>query len=608
MEVTRSNLEELLPEIERAVAEAQFLAVDGEFTGLREGQSVFPHDSPARQYAKLLRGMDFLLVQFGLCAFQYHPGEDRYTHRAYNFYVFPRQLSRSSADPRFLCQSSCINFLATHGFDFNKLFRDGIPYMTQSEEQRQREELREQERQLGSPQRGEPVPVPDNLQDTVSGLCAQVQDFLSGDSPERRLPTCSGFVRKLLHQEVERRYPGGEVVLEARQTEAGERVLVALRAGGAAERRRLLEEAQARRRAELDRALGFSRVLRLVSRSGKLVVGHNMLLDVSHSLHQFVDPLPPDYLQFKEMVGFVFPRLLDTKLMSASPPFKDRIAVNALQSLYDSLCDEPFSMPQVGVAEEGAGYTARDDKGHEAAYDAFLTGLCYLAMARHLGSQDSPPTHPVLPTSPLLAPYINKLNLLRSVDSNYIDLSGDDPEVPTAHVFYLSFPREWKTSDVAELFSPFGGVQLSWVSDTSAWVALRRRDQARLVAATLSQSDRYALVSHAAHRRHEELCGCATLSARDMALCLRKRSPSPAVLKRRAREPVPAAGTPKRRCSRGFREGSVSKRGFDPIAEERSEEQEASPCSGAAGGGCVPSGSAPAAARTKQFAECDSWD
>ena len=49
----------------------------------------------------------------------------------------------------------------------------------------------------------------------------------------------------------------------------------------------------------LEENLGFSRVIQKITESGKLVVGHNMLLDVAYTLNQFAAPLPTDYAEFK---------------------------------------------------------------------------------------------------------------------------------------------------------------------------------------------------------------------------------------------------------------------------------------------------------------------
>lgn len=52
----------------------------------------------------------------------------RFTYRAYNFYTFPKPMSRYAPDCRFLCQSSSMEFLSNHNFDFNKLFKHGAEY------------------------------------------------------------------------------------------------------------------------------------------------------------------------------------------------------------------------------------------------------------------------------------------------------------------------------------------------------------------------------------------------------------------------------------------------------------------------------------------------
>lgn len=61
---------------------------------------------------------------------------NRYNHQSYNFYVFPRGNNRLAPDCRFMCQASSIMFLSSQGFDFNKLFKSGIPYLTTTEEEK----------------------------------------------------------------------------------------------------------------------------------------------------------------------------------------------------------------------------------------------------------------------------------------------------------------------------------------------------------------------------------------------------------------------------------------------------------------------------------------
>lgn len=45
-----------------------------------------------------------------------------------------------------MCQTSSISFLASQGFDFNKLFKLGIPYLTTNEEEKLMKRLEEKQR------------------------------------------------------------------------------------------------------------------------------------------------------------------------------------------------------------------------------------------------------------------------------------------------------------------------------------------------------------------------------------------------------------------------------------------------------------------------------
>lgn len=61
---------------------------------------------------------------------------------------------------------------------------------------------------------------------------------------------------------------------------------------------------------EKDRAsaVGFRKVIDLISQSGKILVGHNMLLDVCHMVGQFVEPLPDTLSEFKTLAHRLFPK------------------------------------------------------------------------------------------------------------------------------------------------------------------------------------------------------------------------------------------------------------------------------------------------------------
>lgn len=103
------------------------MAVDAEFSGLHDGLTkILKLDMPAERYQKINKSaMQFLIIQFGLSIFQYDKARKKYANKTYNFYVFPNSNDSWRNDVKFLSQASSLKFLATQGFDFNKLFLEG---------------------------------------------------------------------------------------------------------------------------------------------------------------------------------------------------------------------------------------------------------------------------------------------------------------------------------------------------------------------------------------------------------------------------------------------------------------------------------------------------
>ncbi|XP_063380653.1 poly(A)-specific ribonuclease PARN-like [Cydia fagiglandana] len=494
MEVTRKNFKESLPLVSESIKRADFLVIDAEFTGLIHGPDVSMFDSPGEYYLRTMSGCkDFLLIQYGLCAFYWDEDAKQYMNDAYNFYLFPR--GRPGPERMFLCQSSSLDFLSAQGFDFNKLIRDGIPYMTEPTESRLREMLTERQKLYAS--ENNIIPVPDENKQQIEDICKKVRQFLDEQkSEEMEIDRCNAFIRRLCFQELGSRFKG-EAYVETKVLENKNRVLKVTRVTpeNAAQDREAMKKDKEWE--EFEEAVGFSKVARMISQSEKLVVGHNMLLDVLHTLNHFFQPLPPDYATFKEFAHCMFPSLLDTKYMSSLPPFKDKVNSSVLQHLLATLSEPPFGLPTVG-SSSGRGYTLSDDKSHEAGYDAFVTGLCFLAMRSHV-SRMRGESERSEPSAAVLRPFLNKLFLTKTAyqDSPYMNIDGPDPTPSRDHVFHLTFPGEWQRNDINQLFSPFGPIVVQFIDDTSAFVALSRREQARDVMRTLAKHSRTTLVPYA---------------------------------------------------------------------------------------------------------------
>ncbi|EHH60178.1 Poly(A)-specific ribonuclease PARN, partial [Macaca fascicularis] len=508
-----------LHKVYQAIEEADFFAIDGEFSGISDGPSVSAltngFDTPEERYQKLKKhSMDFLLFQFGLCTFKYDYTDSKYIMKSFNFYVFPKPFNRSSPDVKFVCQSSSIDFLASQGFDFNKVFRNGIPYLNQEEERQLREQYDEKRSQANgagalsyvSPNTSKcPVTIPEDQKKFVDQVVEKIEDLLqSEENKNLDLEPCTGFQRKLIYQTLSWKYPKG-IHVETLETEKKERYIVISKVDEE-ERKRREQQKHAKEQEELNDAVGFSRVIHAIANSGKLVIGHNMLLDVMHTVHQFYCPLPADLSEFKEMTTCVFPRLLDTKLMASTQPFKDIINNTSLAELEKRLKETPFSPPKVESAEGFPSYDTASEQLHEAGYDAYITGLCFISMANYLGSFLSPPKIHVSARSKLIEPFFNKLFLMRVMDIPYLNLEGPDLQPKRDHVLHVTFPKEWKTSDLYQLFSAFGNIQISWIDDTSAFVSLSQPEQVKIAVNTSKYAESYRIQTYAEYmgKKQEE--------------------------------------------------------------------------------------------------------
>uniref|UniRef100_A0A7N6BLC9 Poly(A)-specific ribonuclease PARN n=1 Tax=Anabas testudineus TaxID=64144 RepID=A0A7N6BLC9_ANATE len=492
MEVTRKNYKDCLNTVYSAIEEADFLAIDGEFSGISDGPNASALtnglDTPEERYTKLKKhSMDFLLFQFGLCTFKYDQTKSKYITKTFNFYIFPKPFNRTSPDIKFICQSSSIDFLASQGFDFNKVFCHGIPYLNQEEEAQLREQTEERRNQhangVGTPSyispsssKG-PAHIPEEHKDFINRVVEKVEALFANSEKTLDLEPCTGFQRKLIYQTLNWKFPKG-LHVETIETEKKERYIQISKVDEE-ERKRREQQKLEKEQEELNDAVGFSRVIHAISKSGKLVVGHNMLLDVMHTIHQFYCPLPEDLQDFKEVT------------------MCELITYTSLAELEKQLKESPFKPPQVETAEGFLSYNTAQEQLHEAGYDAYITGLCFISMANYLGSFLTPPKAYISARSKLIEPFFNKLFLMRIIDIPYLNLTGPDLQPKRDHVLYVTFPKEWKTSDLYQLFSAFGNIQVSWIDDTSAFVSLSQTDQVQIAMNTSRYAESYRIQTYA---------------------------------------------------------------------------------------------------------------
>ncbi|GFG28528.1 hypothetical protein Cfor_08890 [Coptotermes formosanus] len=408
VEITINNFEEKYPEIVKSLTNAVFIAVDTEFTGLLSDpelkSSLF--DTGAERYDKLRQNIGhFIIMEAGITTFRFVQDKNKYEANKYTFYIFPR--SFSSIDSKFTCQASCLEFLCQHNFDFNKFVYEGVPYLNRQQEECLRKELRE-----GSLFRNLERTISHDDEKSIQLVCSCVAEWAASAVLEDTLhldnfDICQGEKRLsyVVHKELRQRFPdiwtfqdSGRIqvkkIPEMQRKEYEEN----------REKDKSMEEDM------LDSLLGFSRLFKLLIELKKPIVGHNLLLDLMIMYNQFHEQLPTQFSDFKKKIHKLFPVIYDTKFLSYEMKKilkkEDLWDSNVLSNLYHYFKEGRgrhvvLYSPIIELKGEAGGHGIcwsvsdpqearlkmlgqsedRDEKFHEAGWDSFCTGYCFIRMA-----------------------------------------------------------------------------------------------------------------------------------------------------------------------------------------------------------------------------------
>ncbi|CAG2163274.1 unnamed protein product [Oppiella nova] len=511
MDVTRHNFLETLREIEAIISAADFATIDTELSGLRrldtKGMQLL--DTADERYAKLKQSIaGFSLIQFGLTCFQAVPNDTadghHYACHSYNFYIFPQKssgINKAMGDRVFSVQTSSLQFLASNGFDFNKLIIDGISYLNDAEEklcveaiEAQKKANAESAAANSSTTGGKSSPAVSALTDEdkrfVDEIVVKVREFMADESRETiDLSPCNAFKRRLIYESLKSQDFNDSVEMKTVMVSqnSSDRYVSVSKVDKLVKERKDEES--------LTEAIGFSKIIQLLIKYQKPIIGHNVLLDLMHTFNQFIEPLPNDYKTFRNLIHAIFPIVYDTKHIASAPVFKDKLENTALGDLHERLKTSPFKTIDVELKN---GKHCDGKALHEAGYDSYVTGVCFVGLVHYLGSLVDPKVTRF--DAILLGDYQNKLFLTYSHDIHHFNLEADEPVPNRDHVFHVTFPKEWKTNELFHLFSAFGGVAIGWVNETSALCALKDPSNAdkirKSLLKTTSTNSTYKVISY----------------------------------------------------------------------------------------------------------------
>lgn len=230
---------------------------------------------------------------------------DKYKYKSYNFYVYPR-----SKKHIFQCQGDAMQFLATNGFDFNKLFLEGISCCGTDEAENLKKTISERQKLRADLLNGDVteidvsnhIPIPLEEKDRIDEISESIEKFLKSEENELIVEKCNGFQRKLIYQLIEAKFL-------TKVTATSKNLGVSIERKKSVTEEKELELEKIKKDEEYYfQIVGLSHVLKLLSETKKIIVGHNMLLDLLYVLKQFFGPIPDDFDDFKKMAHGIFPK------------------------------------------------------------------------------------------------------------------------------------------------------------------------------------------------------------------------------------------------------------------------------------------------------------
>ncbi|KAI9333928.1 CAF1 family ribonuclease-domain-containing protein [Zopfochytrium polystomum] len=514
MQIGRTNFTPAtLSLLDASIASADFVSLDTEFTGLAQATSstavsdggsttTTDDDHP---YTRARRSAtSFALLQVGLCVFRWDGVARRYVARGFCFPVFPAAATGAavgrpavaSVERTFLAQASSLAFLRRNGFDFNYWIDEGIPYLSREEER----QIRAKAATASEP---EDVPVDDRNREYIDGILSQIDAWLQTKTEvSLSLPAGNGFQRLLVHQQVRKKY-NGFVATETVRGDGGMSVrAVRLTADERAERLDVAKRVET----ELNGMVGVRKVIDALSRHRKPLVGHNMLLDLCHTMHKFIGPLPASVEDFKKQVVSAFPVIYDTKYISHSEEgLKNLIERSVLEDLFAKVRESPFDEPVITIdpAFEQPVATASDSSSssdaagggaggayHDAGFDAYVTGFAFLRLLAKAGGTDAEGRVVLEPASAASRQAKeddeqangaarrckNKIHVMKA-DVGFMDFDGMEPEPDRSRTFHLTrLPATWRTHHVRSALQPAVGdsglFHIKWLDSESCLVTL----------------------------------------------------------------------------------------------------------------------------------------
>jgi poly(A)-specific ribonuclease len=516
MDVTIENFNRSVELLEDLIPSCEFIAFDEEMTGISiKGVTSRMDDAIADRYKTMCEvAQTYHIIQIGLCLFHkinnsIDPNiSPTYIARPFNFYLFP-------ADGDIWMDADSIHFNKKNNMDFNKWIYQGIPYKTLEDsvelekkilhldDDHKRLNMSEVTREADIQFLNQVFETIDkwyNLQKSIPYSDAETLDRLDTLSPQEiqsiidsrtlLLPDCNSFLRLAIRTHITTTLvDSGDLIIDARHLDGDDsnkwNVKLYILCLSPVMQTFVNQKKMQQKKEKYLKKVGFQRVWQLLLDSKRPMVGHNCFCDLLFLYTHFQAAKLPDTInEFKMTFSKLFPTIFDTKFMvnqsqfMFAPPNNPRFKETHLAALYETLKGETTTMsssssPMIAFAAEFQKYanlSSSDDKSHEAAFDAYMTGFIFAHLLKEMKPGDD---------------WSNYFNLYRHPCAINLRVSGGEClndifiEPSCAIYKFTDFPKGFKTKDIHDLMTKDGAfdsnhiVKMIWVSSECVFVYVK---------------------------------------------------------------------------------------------------------------------------------------
>ncbi|XP_050534815.1 pre-piRNA 3'-exonuclease trimmer-like isoform X2 [Daktulosphaira vitifoliae] len=374
-EIIYSNFYDELPVIESMLRSSAFVCIDMEFSKLHDDNAVpFTFfDTLEDRYQKLrLKVSDITCIQLGLSFFIYDVKHKTFDASSYSFYTFPQSYLKYDNIIKF--QTSCVEFLCRHKFDFNKLFHHSIPYLTNTQEI-DIQVLISDDNILDDHFKNNVFrSVKEELIEQLKSVNEWYDGAKEGDYLLLKKYECNSplFTYLLLHY-IKKKHQN--VCLKE------EHQYINITKMSFSEKSFQKNDAYYKKKF-YTKILGIKYLLNLLSELKKPLIGHNCAMDILILCNQFFKPLPNNLKDYQSFVSNTFGPIYDTKLMCKE--FRRLLPKNvnwdgsSLSEIYLFLKDGDAKIYSDSLFIKQSTEEFEDLKLHHAGWDAYYTGYCFI--------------------------------------------------------------------------------------------------------------------------------------------------------------------------------------------------------------------------------------